>query len=162
MDINIDRIKSRFDNKVRKEEIIKLYNQFKKIDDVLSLDYGVEETIVKFLKCRLNIDLCNTEINQRKSEIKGYENEIRLLNRSGFDSLRQKGKLMNYLSNYDNDVLDNLHFMGCILGEEVSEIKLDRFRRKRDETNRNYNELNVDGNVSVSSNSESWGLRSRI
>lgn len=162
MDINIDRIKSRFDNKVRKEEIIKLYNQFKKIDDVLSLDYGIEETIVKFLKCRLNIDLCNTEINQRKSEIKGYENEIRLLNRSGFDSLRQKGKLMNYLSNYDNDVLDNLHFMGCILGEEVSEIKLDRFRRKRDETNRNYNELNVDGNVSVSSNSESWGLRSRI
>ena len=159
MDINIDRIKSRFDNKVRKEEIIKLYNQFKKIDDVLSLDYGVEETIVKFLKCRLNIDLCNTEINQRKSEIKGYENEIRLLNRSGFDSLRQKGKLMNYLSNYDNDVLDNLHFMGCILGEEVSEIKLDRFRRKRDETNRNYNELNVDGNVSVSSNSESWGFK---
>lgn len=156
MEINIDRIKSRFDGKVRKEEIIKLYNQFKKIDDVLSLDYGIEETIVKFLKCRLNIDLCKTEINQRNLEIKGYENEIRLLNRSGFDSLRQKGKLMNYLSNYDNDVLDNLHFMGCILGEEVSEIKLDRFRKKRDETNRNYNELNVDGNVSVSCNINSW------
>jgi hypothetical protein len=156
MEINIDRIKSRFDGKVRNEEIIKLYNQFKKIDDVLSLDYGIEETIVKFLKCRLNIDLCKTEINQRNLEIKGYENEIKLLNRSGFDSLRQKGKLMSYLSNYSNDVLDTLHFMGCILGEEVSEIKLDRFRKKRDETNRNYNELNVDGNVSVSSNINSW------
>lgn len=156
MDINIDRIKSRFDNKVKNEEIIKLYNQFKKIDDVLSLDYGVEETIVKFLKCRLNIDLCNKEISKRKLEIKGWENEIRLLNRSGFDYLRQKGKLMNYLRNYDNDVLENLQFMGCILGEEVSEIKLERFRRNRDETNRNYNELNIDGNVSVSSNINSW------
>lgn len=156
MDINIDRIKSRFDNKVKNEEIIKLYNQFKKIDDVLSLDYGVEETIVKFLKCRLNIDLCNKEISKRKLEIKGWENEIRLLNRSGFDYLRQKGKLMNYLRNYDNDVLENLQFMGCILSEEVSEIKLERFRRNRDETNRNYNELNIDGNVSVSSNINSW------
>jgi hypothetical protein len=156
MEINIDRIKSRFDGKVRNEEIIKLYNQFKKIDDVLSLDYGIEETIVKFLKCRLNINLCKTEINQRSLEIKGYENEIKLLNRSGFDSLRQKGKLLSYLSNYDNDILDTLHFMGCILGEEVSEIKLDRFRKRRDETNRNYNELNIDGNVSVSSNINSW------
>lgn len=156
MDINIDRIKSRFDNKVKNEEIIKLYNQFKKIDDVLNLDYGVEETIVKFLKCRLNIDLCNKEISKRKLEIKGWENEIRLLNRSGFDYLRQKGKLKNYLRNYDNDVLENLQFMGCILSEEVSEIKLERFRRNRDETNRNYNELNIDGNVSVSSNINSW------
>ena len=156
MDINIDRIKSRFDNKVKNEEIIKLYNQFKKIDDVLSLDYGVEETIVKFLKCRLNIGLCNEEISKRNLEIKEWENEIRLLNRSGFDYLRQKGKLMNYLRNYDNDVLENLQFMGCILGEEVSEIKLERFRRNRDETNRNYNELNIDGNVSVSSNINSW------
>lgn len=156
MEINIDRIKSRFDGKVRNEEIIKLYNQFKKIDDVLSLDYGIEETIVKFLKCRLNVNLCKTEINQRSLEIKGYENEIKLLNRSGFDSLRQKGKLLSYLSNYDNDILDTLHFMGCILGEEVSEIKLDRFRKRRDETNRNYNELNIDGNVSVSSNINSW------
>lgn len=156
MDINIDRIKSRFDNKVKNEEIIKLYNQFKKIDDVLNLDYGVEETIVKFLKCRLNIDLCSKEISKRKLEIKGWENEIRLLNRSGFDYLRQKGKLKNYLRNYDNDVLENLQFMGCILSEEVSEIKLERFRRNRDETNRNYNELNIDGNVSVSSNINSW------
>lgn len=156
MDINIDRIKSRFDNKVKNEEIIKLYNQFKKIDDVLNLDYGVEETIVKFLKCRLNIGLCNEEISKRNLEIKEWENEIRLLNRSGFDYLRQKGKLKNYLRNYDNDVLENLQFMGCILSEEVSEIKLERFRRNRDETNRNYNELNIDGNVSVSSNINSW------
>ena len=156
MDINIDRIKSRFDNMVKNEEIIKLYNQFKKIDDVLSLDYGVEETIVKFLKCRLNIGLCNEEISKRNLEIKEWENEIRLLNRSGFDYLRQKGKLKNYLRNYDNDVLENLQFMGCILSEEVSEIKLERFRRNRDETNRNYNELNIDGNVSVSSNINSW------
>ena len=46
--------------------------------------------------------------------------------------------------------------MGCVLSEEVSEIKLERFRRKRDENNRNYNDLNLDGNVSVSSNSEVW------
>lgn len=162
MEIMINRIKSRFDNKVTKEEIIKLYNQLKKIDSVLSLEYGIEETIVKFLKCRLNIELCKTEINQRKLEIKGYENEIRLINRSGFDSLRQKGELLDFLMNYDNKTLDDLHSLGCILSEEVSEIKLDRFRRNRDENHRNYNNLNLDGNVSVGSNSDSWVLRGRF
>ena len=46
--------------------------------------------------------------------------------------------------------------MGCILSEEVSEIKLNRFKKERDENNRNYNDLNLDGNVSIGSNSESW------
>ena len=156
MNINIERIKSRFDNKIKNEEIIKLYTQFKKIDDVLSLEYGIEESIVRFLKCKLNIELCNKEINERGIEIRGYENELRLLKRNGFDVLRQKGKLMDYLRNFNNEVLENLQYMGCILGEEVSEIKLERFRNKRDENNRNYNELNIDGNVSISSNINSW------
>ena len=30
MEVNIDRIKSRFDNKIRKEEIVKIYSDFKR------------------------------------------------------------------------------------------------------------------------------------
>ena len=89
-------------------------------------------------------------------EIKGYENELRLLNRNEFDELRGRGKLEMFLYNFDNDVLDSLQLMGCVLSEEVSEIKLNRFRKERDEINRNYNDLNLDGNVSIGSNSESW------
>ena len=37
MEINIERIKSRFDNKILKEDIVKVYNDFKKINDVLNL-----------------------------------------------------------------------------------------------------------------------------
>ena len=159
MNINIERIKSRFDNKVKNEEIIKLYTQFKQIDDVLSLEYGIEESIVRYLKCKLNIDLCNKEISDKRIEIRGYENELRLLNRNGFDSLREKGRLKSYLKNYSNKVLENLQYLGCVIGEEVSEIKLERFRYKRDENNRNYNELNIDGNVSVSSNNVLCSVR---
>ena len=89
-------------------------------------------------------------------EIKGYENELRLLKRNEFDELRGNGKLEMLLNNFDNNVLDNLHYMGCVLSEEVSEIKLNRFKKERDENNRNYNDLNLDGNVSIGSNSESW------
>ena len=35
MEVNIDRIKSRFDNKIKKEEIVKVYSDFKRINDVL-------------------------------------------------------------------------------------------------------------------------------
>ena len=37
MEINIDRIKSRFDGKILKEDIVKVYYDFKRIDDVLKL-----------------------------------------------------------------------------------------------------------------------------
>ena len=56
----------------------------------------------------------------------------------------------------NNEDLDYLNSIFCVQSEEVSEIKLQRFKDKRDEHNRNYNELNLDGNVSVGSNSESW------
>ena len=156
MEINIERIKSRFDNKILKEDIVKVYNDFKKINDVLNFKIGLEETICKYFKCKLNIQKIQNEISSRMSEIRGYENELRLLNRNEFDELRGNGKLMMFLNNIDNEMLDSLHYMGCILGEEVSEIKLNRFRKERDENNRNYNDLNLDGNVSIGSNSESW------
>ena len=148
MEINIDRIKSRFGNKVLVEDIMRLYHPYKQINNVLKLRLGVEESIVKSLKCRLNIDLCLKEIEERKMEIKGYENDIILIKREEFDELRSKGKLMDFLWNLDNEILDRLNNMGCVRSEEVSEIKLDRFRKDRDNYSRNYNELNTDNDVS--------------
>ena len=148
MEINIDRIKSQFGNKVLVEDIMRLYHPYKQINNVLKLRLGIEESIVKSLKCRLNIDLCLKEIEERKMEIKGYENDILLIKREEFDELRSKGKLMDFLWNLDNEILDRLNNMGCVRSEEVSEIKLDRFRKDRDNYSRNYNELNNDNDVS--------------
>ena len=58
MEINIDRVKNRFGNKVLIEDIIKIYNQFKKINDVIKLRLGLEESIVKYFKSKLNIKIC--------------------------------------------------------------------------------------------------------
>ena len=156
MEVNIDRIKSRFDNKIRKEEIVKIYSDFKRINDVLPFKIGLEETICKYFKCVLNIQNIQSEINSRVMEIKGYENELILMKRESFDELRGNGRLEKFLYSLSNEVLDSLLFMGCVLSEEVSDIKLNRFRKERDENNRNYNDLNLDGNVSVGSNSDSW------
>ena len=106
MEINIERIKSRFDNKILKEDIVKVYNDFKKINDVLNFKIGLEETICKYFKCKLNIQKIQNEISSRMSEIRGYENELRLLNRNEFDELRGNGKLMMFLNNIDNEMLD--------------------------------------------------------
>ena len=156
MEINIDRIKSRFDNKVRKEDIVKIYNEFKRINSVLKFNLGLEETIVKYFKCVLNNNKIQSEINQRVMEMEGNRNELKLLRRNEFDLLRMKGKLMDLLYTLDKETLTSLLHMGCVLSEEVSEINLFRFRKERDENNRNYNVLNLDGNVSVSSNVNSW------
>ena len=148
MEINIDRIKNRFGNKVLKEDIVKIYNQLKKINDVVKLRLGLEESIVKYFKSKLNIEICRENISKLNTEIRGYENDLRLLKREEFDDLRQKGNLMNFLWNVDTQKLEELNTMGCIRGEEISEIKLERFRQNRDNYSRNYNELNTDLNVS--------------
>ena len=148
MEINIDRIKNRFGNKVLKEDIIKIHNQLKKINDVIKLRLGLEESIVKYFKSKLNIEICRENISKLNSEIRGYENDLILLKREEFDDLRQKGNLMNFLWNVDTQKLEELNTMGCIRGEEISEIKLERFRQNRDNYSRNYNELNNDLNVS--------------
>ena len=143
MEINIDRIKNRFGNKVLKEDIIKIHNQLKKINDVIKLRLGLEESIVKYFKSKLNIEICRENISKLNSEIRGYENDLILLKREEFDDLRQKGNLMNFLWNVDTQKLEELNTMGCIRGEEISEIKLERFRQNRDNYSRNYNELNT-------------------
>tara|TARA_R110002049_G_scaffold126409_1_gene282458 strand:+ start:130 stop:588 length:459 start_codon:yes stop_codon:yes gene_type:complete len=148
MEINLDRIKSRLSGKINNDEIIKIYNVFKKINDVLKLRLGIEESIVKYFKCKLNIGICYEEIRKINMEIKGYENDLILMKREEFDELRSKGKLKNFLWSIENDMLDELNFMGCVRSEEVGDIKLERFRRNRDNYSRNYNELNKDNDVS--------------
>jgi hypothetical protein len=144
MQINIDRIKSRFNNKILKEDIIKIYNDFKKINEVIPFNIGLEETIVKYFKNKLNIEMCISEINDRKREILGYENELRLIRREKFNYLRGKGKLIEFLKSLDNNVLDELLMIGCIRSDENSDVKLERFRNQRDEFNNNYNQLNIE------------------
>ena len=156
MEINIDRIKSRFDNKITKDEIIKVYWEFKRINDVIELNRGIEESICKYFKCKLNIQSCRVEIDKLQMEIRGYENDVFLLKRESFDEMRSSRKLMNFLWNLDEEILDMLMLIGCIRSEERSEIKLERFREKRDRHNKDYNNLNLEGNVSVGSNTEVW------
>ena len=148
MEINIDRIKNRFGNKVLKEDIVKIYNQLKKINDVIKLRLGLEESIVKYCKSKLNIEICRENISKLNTEIRGYENDLRLLKREEFDDLRQKGSLMEFLWKIDTQKLEELQNIGCIRGEEFSDIKLERFRKDRDNYSRNYNELNTDNDVS--------------
>ena len=148
MEINIDRIKSRFDGKILKEDIVKVYYDFKRIDDVLKLRLGIEESIVKYFKSKLNIGICNENISKLRMEINGYENELLLIKREEFDDLRSKGKLESYLWNFDDNKLNELNNMGCVRSEEVGDIKLERFRRNRDNYSKNYNELNKDNDVS--------------
>ena len=148
MEININRIKSRFGGKILEEDIFKVYNDFKRINDVLKLRLGIEESIVKYFKSKLNIGICNENISKLRMEINGYENELLLIRREGFDDLRSKGKLESYLWNFDDNKLNELSNMGCVRSEEVGDIKLERFRRNRDNYSKNYNELNKDNNVS--------------
>ena len=148
MEINIDRIKSRFGGKILEEDIFKVYNDFKRINDVLKLRLGIEESIVKYFKSKLNIGICNENINKLRMEINGYENDLLLLKKEEFNDLRIKGKLNSFLWNLDDNKLNELNNMGCIRSEECGDIKLERFRRNRDNYSKNYNEINTDSDVS--------------
>ena len=147
MEINIDRIKSSLNNKITKDEIIKVYYEFKFINNLVKLNLGIEDSIIKYFKNLLNIEVCKVEINKLNMEIRGYDNELILMKREGFDYLRGNGKLMNFLWSLDSNKIDELNTLGLIRMEESSEIKLKRFREKRDNISRDYNELDF-GNIS--------------
>ena len=89
-------------------------------------------------------------------EKRGYDNELRLLGRDSFDTLRQSRKLDSFLRTLDENTLNDLNSMGVVRSEEVSDIRLERLKKQRDNHSRNYNQLNLDGNVSVGSNTEVW------
>ena len=156
MEINLERIKNRFDGKINYSQITEIGNQYKKIHSVIPFKIGLEETIIQHFRCLLNKQICNEQIDKIKTEIRGYENELRLLSRNSFDSLRQRGKLNSFLRSLDVETLDSLNYMGCVRSEEVSDIRLERFKEERDNHSRNYNKLNLEGNVSVGSNSDVW------
>ncbi len=62
--------------------------------------------------------------------------------------MRQKGILEEFLWSIENDRLDELVLFGCVRSEEVGDIKLERFKRNRDNVSKNYNELNDEGDIS--------------
>ncbi len=146
MEINLERIKNRFDNKLTYSEITEIGNQYKKIHSIIPFKIGLEETIIKHFKFVFNKKICNENIMKLQTEIRGYDNDLMLLSRDGFDLLRQRGNLLQFLSKLDDNQINSLVYMNCIRGEEGSEIKLQRFRSKRDEVSRNYNKMDF-GNV---------------
>ena len=155
--INTERVKGNFHNhRLTNDEIIKLGNQYEKINNILSYQRPIEDVIIEHLKCVLNNQTIRQQISKLQMEIRENENKLILLKREKFDELRQKGKLNYYLQNLSNEDLDFLNSIQSVQSEEVSEIKLNRFKKQRDEHNRNYNDLNLDGNVSIGSNSKVW------
>ena len=54
-----------------KEEIVKIYSDFKRINDVLPFKIGLEETICKYFKCVLNIQNIQSEINYKNDILGG-------------------------------------------------------------------------------------------
>ena len=156
MEIDLNKISLKLNNEVSKNEILEIYNKFKVIDDILKFDLELEEIIIKYFEYNLYIEKCTKEIEERKLEINNIRTKLLNLKNSKFNKLRKENKLINFLKNFNNKLLDYLFSVGCILSNEVSEIKLERFRRKRDENFTNYNELNIDGNVCVGSNIDNW------
>ena len=102
------------------------------------------------------IEKLDEQIGKLQMEKRGYDNELRLLGRDSFDTLRQSRKLDSFLRTLDENTLNDLNSMGVVRSEEVSDIRLERFKEQRDNHSRNYNQLNLDGNVSVGSNTEVW------
>ncbi|GAB5563590.1 MAG: hypothetical protein Wins2KO_06530 [Winogradskyella sp.] len=156
MEINLERIKNRFDGKVTYGEITEIGNQYKKIHSIIPFKIGLEETIIKHFKCLFNKRICDDQIGKLQMEKRGYDNELRLLGRDSFDTLRQSRKLDSFLRTLDENTLNDLNIMGVVRSEEVSDIRLERFKEQRDNHSRNYNKLNLEGNVSMGSNSDVW------
>ena len=68
MEINLEKIKNRFDGKVTYGEITEIGNQYKKIHSIIPFKIGLEETIIKHFKCLLNKKICDETILQYKSD----------------------------------------------------------------------------------------------
>ena len=102
------------------------------------MEENVEVVISKYINGLLEKKKINNQISQLYNQIRRIDEFVKNLEVGKVNQMRKEGKLKNYLNLLSDKEIDTLMELQLIKGEEGSEIKLNRFKVKRDDNVKKY------------------------
>ena len=131
--VDINKIRGEFIDRVSDTIIYDVSTKFSKINSVVGLEDNIETVISKYLSGLLEKRDLNKQISQINHHIRKIDDGLKKLESGKIEKLRKQNKLSSYLNLKSNKQIDTMLELELINSEEGSNIKLQRFKDKRDE-----------------------------
>ena len=131
--VDINKIRGEFIDRVSDTIIYDVSTKFSKINSVVGLEDNIEKVISKYLNGLLEKRDLNKQISQINHQIRKIDDGLRKLESGKIEKLRKQNKLSSYLNLKSDKQIDTMLELELINSEEGSNIKLQRFKDKRDE-----------------------------
>ncbi len=138
INVDVNKIRREFINKIDDSFIVDVCERFSKIKSIVGLEENVEVVISKYINGLLEKKKINNQISQLYNQIRRIDEFVKNLEVGKVNQMRKEGKLKNYLNLLSDKEIDTLMELQLIKGEEGSEIKLNRFKVKRDDNVKKY------------------------
>ena len=131
--VDINKIRGEFIDRVSDTIIYDVSTKFSKINSVVGLEDNIETVISKYLSGLLEKRDLNKQISQINHHIRKIDDGLKKLESGKIEKLRKQNKLSSYLNLKSDKQIDTMLELELINSEEGSDIKLQRFKDKRDE-----------------------------
>ena len=131
--VDINKIRGEFIDRVSDTIIYDVSTKFSKINSVVGLEDNIETVISKYLSGLLEKRDLNKQISQINHHIRKIDDGLKKLESGKIEKLRKQNKLSSYLNLKSDKQIDTMLELELINSEEGSNIKLQRFKDKRDE-----------------------------
>tara|TARA_B100000676_G_C18030045_1_gene818088 strand:+ start:1014 stop:1445 length:432 start_codon:yes stop_codon:yes gene_type:complete len=138
INVDVNKIRREFINKIDDSFIVDVCERFSKIKSIVGLEENVEVVISKYINGLLEKKKINNQISQLYNQIRRIDEFVKNLEVGKVNQMRKEGKLKSYLNLLSDKEIDTLMELQLIKGEEGSEIKLNRFKVKRDDNVKKY------------------------
>ena len=138
INVDVNKIRREFINKIDDSFIVDVCERFSKIKSIVGLEENVEVVISKYINGLLEKKKINNQISQLYNQIRRIDEFVKNLEVGKVNQMRKEGKLKNYLNLLSDKEIDTLMELQLIKGEEGSEIKLNRFKVKREDNVKKY------------------------
>ena len=138
INVDVNKIRREFINKIDDSFIVDVCERFSKIKSIVGLEENVEVVISKYINGLLEKKKINNQISQLYNQIRRIDEFVKNLEVGKVNQMRKEGKLKKYLNLLSDKEIDTLMELQLIKGEEGSEIKLNRFKVKRDDNVKKY------------------------
>ena len=130
--VDVNELRGYFIDKIDNKVLMDIVEEFSVIKSIVGFNDKVENVIKKYVDGLLKKRELNKRIIEINKQIHQLDKFCNDLKNEKIIEFRKNGKLESYLNLLNDNEINKIIELGLIKGEEGSEVKLRRFKEKRD------------------------------
>ena len=130
--VDVNELRGYFIDKIDNKVLMDIVEEFSVIKSIVGFNDKVENVIKKYVDDLLKKRELNKRIIEINKQIHQLDKFCNDLKNEKIIEFRKNGKLESYLNLLNDNEINKIIELGLIKGEEGSEVKLRRFKEKRD------------------------------